>query len=180
MEREPGRPGNRPLSGLYRKRYQIRVLRAPPNHIRVYATGRRVGFRDRHTAGSIPAARTRKLQRRRWLHQHKQATIFLFTAGSGPDRPSQPAVLSVAQIKHQCRYSQLFPKVCHSGLNNFITFHFLFTRNKHGLCACDACIGKMHARILRCSIYSWYGCGKGLRSMHQNAALIFLICILTL
>ena len=30
MEREPGRSGGRPLSGSYRKRYQIRVLRAPP------------------------------------------------------------------------------------------------------------------------------------------------------
>ena len=30
MESEPGRSGDRPLSGLYQKWYQIRILRSPP------------------------------------------------------------------------------------------------------------------------------------------------------
>ena len=33
-------------------------IRSDNRNIRVYAIGRRAGFRDRHTAGSIPAART--------------------------------------------------------------------------------------------------------------------------
>ena len=86
--------------------------------IRVYAIGRRAGSRSRHTAGSIPAARTRKLQRRRWLHR----LLIAQSAGSNPAGFSGRDRRATGRRRknNQHRYSQLFPKVIHSGLNNYI------------------------------------------------------------